>query len=873
MKLTSSMSDNFCGDSFLNNKIYFIDEFDFFNIYQQQMITPDDPVIHSPPSLHPNQSLASQIQGYNNMSGQQNEIPQHSSLGPTPALSTGPPQSYASNEFPGSVFQRSDSLSGDESRSRRSKTCRVCGDTATGYNFNVITCESCKAFFRRNANRLRGDFKCPYSDDCEINAVSRRFCQKCRLKKCFTVGMKKEWILNEDQLKRRKNSRLNHNMKSSSSSTRSSPQFSVKQTFSPKLSPQSQIGGGQMVSRNISMDSQPMINRNEAMNSNNNVGVINHSFSVRSSMDITSPASINASTPASLSMMSPVNSVSPSSSSIVSTSTPPQMSPKVPAETLASMKLLTLDEIIHGYVQNICQTSYPLQSPQNTQTVKIVVQSSRLFNHQMAQYFGCGECIRISLPITDYAKLITACGNNLNQSMELQNGDISLPEEAYEPLKKLIEGYTNHVVYKHQQQQISPVISYAPPTTAMPQQISPTVSYPQPTSATMTSSTCTTPSSPSTDYHSGPLAVSISDGYIPNCNEIRTTTILPCNQPEYDPVSRLNIGPQPEVNLELIPHEYRDQFSIIDTAIKEEFENEEYKPFEIKMKKIEKPRIILNTAELKELDSIRSAFTCMDEPLTDLKAAAYLQKDAHNPSDILNIMDITIRRIVKTAKKLSRFQEISNDGKLILLKSSMIDMLTIRGVVLLDEKMKNFSTKILGKETKISMDMFDKLTDSMQRERFMTFCSAIHHILRKNQMAIMLVALVVLFDDSRAVKLSDSDRTIVRHYHEMYYHLLQRYVESVYGELAPDMIKTVPVALHRLANISATSINLFLGRADPKDVALLPTEFFKTVIEPAMSAASAASTQPNTGTTSSTVSDSGTKCTSKNGDEGGECCR
>lgn len=33
------------------------------------------------------------------------------------------------------------------------KICRVCGDKAYSYNFNVITCESCKAFFRRNANK------------------------------------------------------------------------------------------------------------------------------------------------------------------------------------------------------------------------------------------------------------------------------------------------------------------------------------------------------------------------------------------------------------------------------------------------------------------------------------------------------------------------------------------------------------------------------------------------------------------------------------------------------------------------------------------------------------------------------------------------
>ena len=31
------------------------------------------------------------------------------------------------------------------------KICGVCGDQALGYNFKAVTCESCKAFFRRNA--------------------------------------------------------------------------------------------------------------------------------------------------------------------------------------------------------------------------------------------------------------------------------------------------------------------------------------------------------------------------------------------------------------------------------------------------------------------------------------------------------------------------------------------------------------------------------------------------------------------------------------------------------------------------------------------------------------------------------------------------
>ncbi len=35
------------------------------------------------------------------------------------------------------------------------KTCGVCGDKALGCNFDAISCESCKAFFRRNALKTK----------------------------------------------------------------------------------------------------------------------------------------------------------------------------------------------------------------------------------------------------------------------------------------------------------------------------------------------------------------------------------------------------------------------------------------------------------------------------------------------------------------------------------------------------------------------------------------------------------------------------------------------------------------------------------------------------------------------------------------------
>lgn len=48
------------------------------------------------------------------------------------------------------IFKMSDSK-----RKKDTKKCGVCGDHALGSNFNAITCESCKAFFRRNALKTK----------------------------------------------------------------------------------------------------------------------------------------------------------------------------------------------------------------------------------------------------------------------------------------------------------------------------------------------------------------------------------------------------------------------------------------------------------------------------------------------------------------------------------------------------------------------------------------------------------------------------------------------------------------------------------------------------------------------------------------------
>ncbi|XP_048746680.1 nuclear hormone receptor HR96-like isoform X11 [Ostrea edulis] len=95
-------------------------------------------------------------------------------------------------------------------KNKEDKYCGVCGDRALGYNFDAISCESCKAFFRRNAPKGLEYFKCPYEEKCKMDVSNRRFCKRCRLRKCFEIGMRKEYILTEEE-KIRKRQRIEEN--------------------------------------------------------------------------------------------------------------------------------------------------------------------------------------------------------------------------------------------------------------------------------------------------------------------------------------------------------------------------------------------------------------------------------------------------------------------------------------------------------------------------------------------------------------------------------------------------------------------------------------------------------------------------------------
>ncbi|KAL6079218.1 hypothetical protein STEG23_018372 [Scotinomys teguina] len=98
-------------------------------------------------------------------------------------------------------------------RIKGDELCVVCGDRASGYHYNALTCEGCKGFFRRSITK-NAVYKCKNGGNCVMDMYMRRKCQECRLRKCKEMGMLAECmytgLLTEIQCKSK---RLRKNVK------------------------------------------------------------------------------------------------------------------------------------------------------------------------------------------------------------------------------------------------------------------------------------------------------------------------------------------------------------------------------------------------------------------------------------------------------------------------------------------------------------------------------------------------------------------------------------------------------------------------------------------------------------------------------------
>ncbi|XP_068574852.1 nuclear receptor subfamily 5, group A, member 5 isoform X2 [Cebidichthys violaceus] len=73
------------------------------------------------------------------------------------------------------------------------ESCPICGDKVSGYHYGLLTCESCKGFFKRSVQNNK-NYTCAEQQSCPMNLSQRKRCPFCRFQKCLAVGMKREAV-------------------------------------------------------------------------------------------------------------------------------------------------------------------------------------------------------------------------------------------------------------------------------------------------------------------------------------------------------------------------------------------------------------------------------------------------------------------------------------------------------------------------------------------------------------------------------------------------------------------------------------------------------------------------------------------------------
>ncbi|KAI2798515.1 hypothetical protein BLOT_012797 [Blomia tropicalis] len=101
--------------------------------------------------------------------------------------------------------------------------CKVCGDGALGKNFGVVTCGSCKIFFRRNNTADKTKLQCRNSNRCTISKTNRRNCAACRLRRCIDLGMQVKQSKQSKHMKNGSSTLLRQQTNGSTTSSSSSP--------------------------------------------------------------------------------------------------------------------------------------------------------------------------------------------------------------------------------------------------------------------------------------------------------------------------------------------------------------------------------------------------------------------------------------------------------------------------------------------------------------------------------------------------------------------------------------------------------------------------------------------------------------------------
>ncbi|EDV43829.1 uncharacterized protein Dana_GF16320 [Drosophila ananassae] len=719
------------------------------------------------------------------------------------------------------------------------KNCAVCGDKALGYNFNAVTCESCKAFFRRNA-LAKKQFTCPFNQNCDITVVTRRFCQKCRLRKCLDIGMKSENIMSEeDKLIKRRKIETNR-------AKRRLMENGVVDT-----------GEGEPTSGD---------NKAQADSSSSNIELYSGSQDSQScgSMDSGANGCVTGNgSPAGVQ----VNPMEMTAEKIVEqiVSDPDRASQTINRLMRTQKEAISvMEKVISSQKDALKLVSHLIDYPGDALKIISKFMNSpfnalTVFTKFMSSPTDGVEIIsKIVDSPADVVEFMQNLMHSPEDAIDIMNKFMNTPAEALRILNRILSGGGASVAQQTSDrkpllekeptakadlpaERVDTVIqsmlgSGSPPISPQDSAAALDLQYPSPGSEEL----------PSTSSSSHPLP------YIAHFPDFDLKTFMQTNyneEPSMD--SEFSINSIESVLSEVIRIEYQAFNSIQapSSRVKDGSGGLPQTSYggcnpsgnRSHQTSLQQPICApsshlmdreLNEAEQMKLRELRLASEALYDPVDEDLSALMMGDDRIKPDDtrhnpkllqLINLTAVAIKRLIKMAKKITAFRDMCQEDQVALLKGGCTEMMIMRSVMIYDddraawkvphtkENMGNIRTDLL------------KFAEGNIYEEHQKFITTFDEKWRMDENIILIMCAIVLFTSARSRVIH---KDVIRLEQNSYYYLLRRYLESVYSgcEAKNAFIKLIQ-KISDVERLNKFIINVYLN-VNPSQVEPLLREIF-----------------------------------------------
>ncbi len=173
------------------------------------------------------------------------------------------------------------------------------------------------------------------------------------------------------------------------------------------------------------------------------------------------------------------------------------------------------------------------------------------------------------------------------------------------------------------------------------------------------------------------------------------------------------------------------------------------------------------------IEELRGAYQASLEINVDREPS---RDHANNMADLVNIAEVSVRRVIDMAKKVKAFKSLPQADQISLLKGGSIELLILRSVITFDKEKQHFLDPLDSEDqSAMNLDQLRKAEGTGLFDDHMKFVKSLAVDLQADQISLILLLVISLFSPDRP---NLFHKQLVSEEQEKYSMLLKKFLES-----------------------------------------------------------------------------------------------